>query len=53
MLLTHIGEVEAGLSVRRAVTEALGRGDLVVERSGAVAGGAARVTAVIVAGLAS
>jgi isocitrate/isopropylmalate dehydrogenase len=52
MLLTHIGEIEAGLSVRGAVMDALARGELVVERSGAVVGGATRVTSVVVAGLA-
>jgi isocitrate/isopropylmalate dehydrogenase len=52
MLLSHIGESDAARLVRASVTSALADGALEVARSGAVAGGAERVTSVVLAGLA-
>jgi isocitrate/isopropylmalate dehydrogenase len=51
MLLSHIGELDAARLVRSAVMNGLAEGKLQVGRSGSVAGGAERVTAVVVAGL--
>jgi 3-isopropylmalate dehydrogenase len=52
MLLAHIGEADAAAAVRESVTSALTSGELVVESSGAIAGGAAAATARLVASLA-
>lgn len=52
MLLGHLGEHEAAASVRRAITGLLERGAIVIERSGAVRGGAGFVTESILGALA-
>jgi 3-isopropylmalate dehydrogenase len=53
MLLAHVGEAEAAGLIRGAVAAGLADGALEVARNGSVAGGAERVTDVIVSTLAS